>query len=107
MCVDKRNKGHFKNAFLKTTYINLPRPICRRFKPEIRLLNAILPEAGMKPRGIFTDFRPAAFRTAENYPTEKAGAMEHLDFAIKEFREMKMQPSLERALNLHSEWSHK
>jgi hypothetical protein len=25
-------------------------------------------------------------------------ALEHLDFAIKEFREMKMQPSLERAL---------
>ena len=25
-------------------------------------------------------------------------AMEHLDFAIAEFREMKMQPSLERAL---------
>jgi hypothetical protein len=25
-------------------------------------------------------------------------ALEHLDFAIGEFREMKMQPSLERAL---------
>jgi hypothetical protein len=25
-------------------------------------------------------------------------SLEHLDFAIKEFREMKMQPSLERAL---------
>ena len=25
-------------------------------------------------------------------------ALEHLDFAINEFREMKMQPSLERAL---------
>jgi tetratricopeptide (TPR) repeat protein len=34
----------------------------------------------------------------EHYPDEKAEAMEHLDFAIKEFREMKMQPSLERAL---------
>ncbi len=29
---------------------------------------------------------------------KKAEAIEHLDFAIKEFREMKMQPSLERAL---------
>lgn len=28
--------------------------------------------------------------------SSEAGA--HLDFAIKEFREMKMQPSLERAL---------
>jgi tetratricopeptide (TPR) repeat protein len=34
----------------------------------------------------------------EHYPNEKKEALEHLDFAIKEFREMKMQPSLERAL---------
>jgi tetratricopeptide (TPR) repeat protein len=34
----------------------------------------------------------------ERYPDEKKEALEHLDFAIKEFREMKMQPSLERAL---------
>jgi hypothetical protein len=33
-----------------------------------------------------------------HYPDEKAEALEHLDFAIGEFREMKMQPSLERAL---------
>ncbi len=33
-----------------------------------------------------------------DYPQEKKEALEHLDFAIKEFREMKMQPSLERAL---------
>jgi tetratricopeptide (TPR) repeat protein len=34
----------------------------------------------------------------EHYPDEKKEALEHLDFAIKEFREIKMQPSLERAL---------
>jgi len=34
----------------------------------------------------------------EHYPAEQAEAQEHLDFAIEEFREMKMQPSLERAL---------
>ncbi len=34
----------------------------------------------------------------EHYPSERKEALEHLDFAIKEFREMKMQPSLERAL---------
>jgi hypothetical protein len=34
----------------------------------------------------------------DQYPDEKAEALEHLDFSIKEFREMKMQPSLERAL---------
>jgi tetratricopeptide (TPR) repeat protein len=34
----------------------------------------------------------------EHYPDEKKEALEHLDLAIKEFREMKMRPSLERAL---------
>ena len=39
----------------------------------------------------------------EHYPAGKADALEHLDFAIKEFREMKMQPSLDRAMNLVSD----
>jgi len=34
----------------------------------------------------------------EHYPKERAEALEHLDFAIKEFQDMTMQPSLERAL---------
>jgi tetratricopeptide (TPR) repeat protein len=34
----------------------------------------------------------------DHYPDEKAEALKHLDFAIKEFHEMKIQPSLERAL---------
>ena len=34
----------------------------------------------------------------DHYPDERAEAVEHLDFAIREFQEMKMQPSLERAL---------
>jgi tetratricopeptide (TPR) repeat protein len=33
-----------------------------------------------------------------HYPDQRAEAVEHLDFAIREFREMQMQPSLERAL---------
>ena len=33
-----------------------------------------------------------------HYPDEKAEAFEHLDFAIGELREMKMQPALECAL---------
>ena len=32
------------------------------------------------------------------YPAEKTDALEDLDFAIEEFRETKIQPSLERAL---------
>jgi uncharacterized protein (DUF924 family) len=34
----------------------------------------------------------------EHYPKEKSEAIAHLDVAIAEFRDMKMQPSLERAL---------
>jgi hypothetical protein len=34
----------------------------------------------------------------EHFRDERAAAIEHLDFAIGEFRDMKMQPSLERAL---------
>jgi tetratricopeptide (TPR) repeat protein len=34
----------------------------------------------------------------EHYPKEKSEAIAHLDFCINEFRDMKMQPSLERAL---------
>jgi len=34
----------------------------------------------------------------DHYPAERAEAIKHLDFAIGELRDMKMQPSLERAL---------
>jgi len=34
----------------------------------------------------------------EHQTDEKPAAIEHVDFAIGEFQEMKMQPSLERAL---------
>lgn len=34
----------------------------------------------------------------EHYPDEKAEALGHLDFTIGELREIKTQPSLERAL---------
>ncbi|MFC1948524.1 hypothetical protein ACFLXY_11475, partial [Chloroflexota bacterium] len=34
----------------------------------------------------------------KHFPDEKAEAIEHLDFSIKEFREMNMQPSLNRSL---------
>lgn len=52
-----------------------------RFRPELALTRLQLAELLL-----------------EHYPNEKKEAMEHLDFAIKEFQEMKMQPSLERAL---------
>jgi hypothetical protein len=43
----------------------------------------------------------------EHCPAEKSYVLEQLDFTIKEFREMKMQPSLDRALQLHSERAQK
>ena len=52
-----------------------------RFRPELALSRLQLAELLL-----------------EHYPEEKKEALEHLDFAIKEFRETKMQPSLERAL---------
>jgi hypothetical protein len=52
-----------------------------RFRPEIALTRLQLAELLL-----------------EHYPDEKSEALEHLDFAINEFRDMKMQPSLERAL---------
>jgi uncharacterized protein (DUF924 family) len=52
-----------------------------RFRPELALTRLQLAELLL-----------------EHYPDEKKEALEHQDFAIKEFHEMKMQPSLERAL---------
>ena len=53
-------------------------------------------------------FRPeialTRFQLAElllgHYPQEREEALEHLEFVIEEFEEMKMKPSLERAQNL-------
>jgi tetratricopeptide (TPR) repeat protein len=52
-----------------------------RFRPELALTRLQLAELFL-----------------EHYPKERAAALEHLDFAISEFRGMKMQPWLERAL---------
>ena len=66
-------RQYYQEAIKVTTEI--------RFRPELALTRLQLAELLL-----------------EHYPGEKAEALEHLDFAIKEFREMKMQPSLERAL---------
>ncbi len=52
-----------------------------RFRPELALTRLQLAELLL-----------------EHYPKEKAAAVRHLDFAISEFRDMKMRPWLERAL---------
>jgi tetratricopeptide (TPR) repeat protein len=52
-----------------------------RFRPELALTRLQLAELLL-----------------EHYPEERTEALEHLDFAISEFRDMKMRPWLERAL---------
>ena len=52
-----------------------------RFRPEAALIRLQLAELLL-----------------EHTPQERTEAQEHLDLAIAEFRDMKMQPSLERAL---------
>jgi tetratricopeptide (TPR) repeat protein len=52
-----------------------------RFRPELALTHLQLAELLL-----------------EHYPNERAEALEHVDFAIKALQDMKMQPSLERAL---------
>ena len=54
-----------------------------RFRPEIALIRFQLAELLL-----------------DHYRDDRAEAVEHLDFAIGEFRDMKMQPSLEKALEV-------
>ena len=64
-------------------YYDQARELCEkvRFRPELALSRLGLVELLL-----------------EHYPDERAAAIEHLDFAMRKFQEMKMQPSLERAL---------
>jgi tetratricopeptide (TPR) repeat protein len=66
-------RKHYKEAIKVCTEM--------RFRPELALTRLQLAELLL-----------------EHYPKERAEALEHLDFAIAEFRDMKMQPWLERAL---------
>jgi hypothetical protein len=73
--------------------------ICERvrFRPEIALTRLEMAELMLgtnpEPSTPLSDFV-----RHESTAEERAKALEHLEFAIGEFREMKMQPSLERAL---------
>jgi hypothetical protein len=65
-------RQHYQEAIRVTTEM--------RFRPELAVTQLQLAELLL-----------------EHYPDEKNEAIDHLDFARKEFPEMKMQPSLERA----------
>lgn len=62
-----------------------------RFRPEIALTRFDLAE-------LLLDDALASTATPEERERDRVEAMGHLDFAIAQFRAMKMQPSLERAL---------
>jgi tetratricopeptide (TPR) repeat protein len=66
-------RSHYQEALKVATEL--------KFRPEVALTHLQLAELLL-----------------EHYPKERTEALEHLDFAIAEFRDMKMQPSLERAL---------
>jgi tetratricopeptide (TPR) repeat protein len=66
-------RKHYEEAIKVCTEI--------RFRPELALTRLQLAELLL-----------------EHYPKERAEALEHVDFAISEFRDMKMRPWLERAL---------
>jgi len=81
-----------------------------RFRPEIalthlRMAELLLAEADSNQPSAFSTAPPTrrgkqGGLTADklNVDSSRAEALAHLDFAIAEFREMKMQPALERAL---------
>jgi tetratricopeptide (TPR) repeat protein len=86
MCVARRLGNAsvlFGNPIEARAYYNQALQVCAKvnFRPEIALTRLGLAELLL-----------------EYYPDERDAAIGHLDFAIGEFREMKMQPSLERAL---------
>ncbi len=74
--------GSAQDAEPIRTYLQ-PLELCTniRFRPEVALSHLAL-----------------AALLLEHYTDERGEATEHLDFAITELRDMKMQPALERAL---------
>jgi tetratricopeptide (TPR) repeat protein len=70
----------------------------RMDEAKAHYLNAIQVAADMRfrPELALTRFQLAEL-LLDHYPEERDQALEHLDFAIKEFEAMKMQPSLEKA----------
>ena len=75
----------------------------RNFQPlslytvPIKNLQEVATYLRFRPELTLTRFQLAEL-LLEHYPDEKPEALEHLNFAINEFREMKMHPSLERTL---------
>jgi len=73
--------------------LDRPEEACKHYQDAIKVCT----EMRFRPELALTRLQLAEL-LLEHYPDGKKEALEHLDFAINEFREMKMQPSLERAL---------
>jgi tetratricopeptide (TPR) repeat protein len=76
--------------------------LLRRFE-EAKDLNQeairVCTEMPFRPELALSRFQSAELQL-EHFPEERTEALEHLDFAISEFKEMKMKPSLEKVLAL-------
>jgi tetratricopeptide (TPR) repeat protein len=102
----------FAGSPVRTTGIFWPTIIARHLGAAAAMLGRVDEAQAhyLEAIQVATDmrFRPelalTRFQLAEllldHYPEERDQALEHLDFAIKEFEAMKMQPSLEKALAL-------
>jgi tetratricopeptide (TPR) repeat protein len=79
------------------TYYEQGLAVCQRarFRPEIALIRLGLAEVLLDEAGDGALTLALSQRERER---RRAEALAHLDFAIDEFRAMKMHPSLERAL---------
>ena len=101
--------NRFKSLDQKTTGINFTTIIPRHLGAGATMLGRYDEAKSYYHKAIKiaedTRFRPelalSRFQLAEllfeHYPEEKDEAIEHLNFAISEFEEMKMHPSLEKA----------
>jgi tetratricopeptide (TPR) repeat protein len=74
-------------------FLDKPDEACKYYQEAMKVCT----ETKFRPELALTRLQLAEL-LLEHYPKERAEALEHLDFAIKEFQDMKMQPSLERAL---------
>jgi tetratricopeptide (TPR) repeat protein len=97
-------------AAYKTTGLSHPTCVARNLGEAVALLGGyedarkhyleaikVCTEMRFRPELALTRLQLAEL-LLEHYPKERTEALEHLDFAISEFRDMKMRPWLERAL---------
>lgn len=94
-----RTTGHFfmmcigRHLGAAAALLDRPEEARTHYQEALRVAN----EMRYRPEVALTRLQLAEL-LLEHYPKERTEALEHLNFCIGEFRDMKMQPSLERAL---------